>query len=183
MKNYIFIIILGLMTLPAYAASDIVKNHPEEPLEITSNKMEAFHEKNLVIFSGNACVTKGNTLLKADRIFLYYKKEADRKNKVGVVDIGGSGELDRVEAKGHVVLTQNNRTAFGEEAFYWKDSNKIILTGNALLKEGKNSIRGDRVIIFLNEDRGIVESDSQKQVKAIIYPQEKQTLREKSNEK
>jgi lipopolysaccharide export system protein LptA len=41
------------------------------------------------------------------------------------------------------------------------------------LNEGKNSIRGDRVILFINEERGVVESNTKKQVKAIIYPQEK----------
>ncbi|PKN06272.1 MAG: lipopolysaccharide transport periplasmic protein LptA, partial [Deltaproteobacteria bacterium HGW-Deltaproteobacteria-7] len=48
-----------------------------------------------------------------------------------------------------------------------------VMTGNAVLSEGKNSIKGDRVIVFLNENRGIVESNTQKQVKAIIYPQDK----------
>jgi len=42
-----------------------------------------------------------------------------------------------------------------------------------VLKEGKNSIRGDRVTVFLNENRGVVESNTQRQVKAIIYPQDK----------
>jgi lipopolysaccharide export system protein LptA len=42
-----------------------------------------------------------------------------------------------------------------------------------MLSEGKNSIKGDRVIVFINENRGVVESNSKKQVKAIIYTQEK----------
>jgi len=71
------------------------------------------------------------------------------------------------------LLSQGKRTATGDEAVYFRDSNKVIMTGNAMLKEGKNIIRGDRVIVFLNENRGTVESNTQKQVKAIIYPQEK----------
>ena len=70
-------------------------------------------------------------------------------------------------------MTQGKRVATGDEAIYYRDSNKVILTGNAVLSEGKNSVKGDRVIVFLNENRGIVESDTQKQVKAIIYPQNK----------
>jgi len=63
--------------------------------------------------------------------------------------------------------------ATGEEAVYFRETNKVILTGNAVLNEGKNLIKGDRVIVYLNENRGIVESSSQKQVKAIIYPQDR----------
>ena len=63
--------------------------------------------------------------------------------------------------------------ARGDEAVYYRDSNKIVMTGNAVLNEGKNFIKGDRVIVYLNENRGVVESNTQKQVKAIIYPQER----------
>jgi len=67
--------------------------------------------------------------------------------------------------------------ARGEEAVYFRETSKVIMTGNAVLNEGKNSIKGDRVIIFLNENRGIVESGTQKQVKAIIYPQNRNKTR------
>lgn len=167
----VFVMMLWLVS-PVYAATDLIKGSPEEPLEITANKMEAFHEKNLVVFSGNACVIRGNTSLKSDRIYLYYKKEPVKKQKTGVIETAGSGELDKVEARGNVLLIQGDRTASADEALYVRESNKIIMTGNATLKEGKNIIRGDRVIVFLSEDRGIVESDPHKQVKAVIYPRE-----------
>jgi lipopolysaccharide export system protein LptA len=158
---------------PAFAANDFIKSNSDEPMEITSNRMEAFNEKKMVIFSGNAKVIQGNSVLKSDKIILYYKKDPEKKDKVGTIETDATGELDRVEAKGNVSLIQGERTALGEEAVFVRESNKVILTGNAVLKEGKNTIRGDRVIVFLNEDRGVVESDSQKQVKAIIYPREK----------
>jgi lipopolysaccharide export system protein LptA len=47
------------------------------------------------------------------------------------------------------------------------------MTGNATLRDGKNLIKGDKVTVFVNEDRGVVESDPKKRVKAVIYPQEK----------
>jgi lipopolysaccharide export system protein LptA len=169
--SLIFVIILWMVS-PGYSATDLFKGAPEEPLEITANKMEAFHEKNLVIFSGNACVIRGNISLKSDRIYLYYKKEPDKKQKTDVIKTADAGELDKVEAKGNVLLIQGDRTASGDEALYLRESNKIIMTGNAMLKEGKNIIRGDRAIVFLNEDRGVVESDPHKQVKAVIYPRE-----------
>ena len=159
---------------PVYAATDFMKGKADEPLEITANKMEAFHEKNLVVFSGNARVIQGNTTLKSDRIYLYYKREPGKKQKTEMLAAEGGTELDKVEAKGNVLLIQGDRTASGDEALYLRESNRIILNGNATLREGKNVIRGDRVIVFLNEDRGVVESDHQ-QVKAIIYPGETKT--------
>ena len=172
-KEYLFILFVLLTTSLACAENKLFNKQSDEPIEITSNRMEAFNEKKLVVFSGNAIAKQGNKVLKADQLNLYYKKEPGKKVKVGTTETEGTGDLEKVEAKGNVSLTQGGRTATGDEAIYLRDSGKVILTGNAVLSEGKNSIKGDRVIVFLNENRGVVEGNTKKQVKAIIYPQEK----------
>jgi len=172
-KEYLFILFVLLTASLAYAENKLFNKQSDEPIEITSNRMEAFNEKKLIVFSGNAIAKQGNKVLKADQLNLYYKKEPGKKVKVGTTETEGTGDLEKVEAKGNVSLTQGGRTATGDEAIYLRDSGKVIMTGNPVLSEGKNSIKGDRVIVFLNEDRGVVESNTKKQVKAIIYPQEK----------
>jgi lipopolysaccharide export system protein LptA len=173
-KLYIFVLfIVALFPYRVCADNNLLGRQSDEPMEITSNRMEAFNEKKLVVFSGNAMVTQGQNVLKADQLFLYYKKDHDKKEKIGSVEAERTGDLEKIEAKGSVSLTQGKRMATGDEAIYYRESNKVILTGNAALSEGKNSIKGDRVIVFLNENRGVVESNTQKQVKAIIYPQDK----------
>ena len=172
-KVYSFILFIILLAVPCtYADNNFISKQSDEPIEITSNRMEAFNEKKLVVFSGNAIAKQGNKILKADQLNLYYKKEPE-KVKVGTTETEGTGNLEKIEAKGNVSLTQGERVAVGDEAIYFRDSGKVIMNGNAVLSEGKNLIRGDRVIVFLNENRGVVESNTKKQVKAIIYPQEK----------
>ena len=173
-KVYSFILFIILLTAPCiYADNNFIGKQSDEPIEINSNRMEAFNEKKLVVFSGNAIAKQGNKVLKADQLNLYYKKEPDKKVKIGTTETEGTGNLEKIEAKGNVSLTQGERVAIGDEAIYLRDSGKVILTGNAVLSEGKISIKGDRVIVFLNENRGVVEGNAKKQVKAIIYPQEK----------
>lgn len=173
-KICLFVVLFALIAaLRIHADDNPLIKQQEDPVEITSNRMEAFNENKLVVFSGNAIATQGNKVLKADQLRLYYKEESGKKKKIGTLETESAGDLEKIEAKGHVSLSQGERIATGDEAVYFRDSNKVIMTGNAMLKEGKNIIRGDRVIVFLNENRGIVESNTQKQVKAIIYPQEK----------
>jgi lipopolysaccharide export system protein LptA len=165
-----------LVITPLQAKDNSVKKNKlnsKEPIEIVSDRMDAFNEKKLVIFSGNAVATQGDKEIKADRLLIYYKKETGKKDKVGAKEIGGTGDLEKIEAKGKVVVTQKTRVARGDEAVYFQDSGQIIMTGNPTLHDGKNLIKGDKVIVFVDEDRGVVESDTQKRVKAIIYPQEK----------
>jgi lipopolysaccharide export system protein LptA len=84
-----------------------------------------------------------------------------------------AGDLDQVEAEGHVTITQTSRVVTGDYAIFYQDTQKIIMTGNAVMRDGKNVIRGDRIVVFLDENRGVVESDEKKRVTATIYPNEK----------
>lgn len=173
-KFYILVLFVLLISASCVYADNIMPGKSDEPMEITSDRMEAFNEKKVVVFSGNAMARQGNNVLKADKLLLYYKADkAGKKDKIGTIETEKTGDLEKIEAKGNVSLTQEGRVATGEDAVYFRDSNKVILTGNPVLKEGKNSIRGDRVTVFLNENRGVVESNTQRQVKAIIYPQDK----------
>jgi lipopolysaccharide export system protein LptA len=178
-NKIIFLVITTVLFLTGsvlYAKDEIKqinKINDKEPIEITSEKMDAYNEKKLVVFSGNAVARQGNIVLKSDRLMLYYKKETAKKDKIGTKEIEGVGDLEKIEAKGNISVTQGERMATGYEAIYLQDSGQIIMTGNAVLREGKNIIKGDKVIVFINENRGTVQSDPQKRVKAIIYPQEK----------
>jgi lipopolysaccharide export system protein LptA len=175
-NKYFYILALSVFLLSSfsvYAENIFQGKQSDEPMEITSDRMEAFNEKKLVVFSGHAMVTQGKNVLKADKLLLYYKNEPGKKEKIGSIETEKAGELEKIEARGNVSLTQGNRVANGDEAVYYRDTNKIVMTGNAVLNEGKSFIKGDRVIVYLNENRGVVESNSQKQVKAIIYPQDR----------
>ena len=152
---------------------NIIKKN--EPIEIVSDRMEAFNEKKMVVFSGNATAKQGDIVLKSDQLFLYYKNESGKKDKIGTKEIEASGELDKIEAKGNVVITQKERLATSEEASYNQESGQIVMTGNAILREGKNTVTGCKVIVYTNEDRGSVvpcTSGKNERVKAVIYPQQ-----------
>ncbi|PKN35313.1 MAG: hypothetical protein CVU61_04955 [Deltaproteobacteria bacterium HGW-Deltaproteobacteria-19] len=145
-----------------------------EPIQIVSDRLDAYDEKKMVIFSGHAVAVQGDKAIRADSISLFYKKEGQpAKPKVSKGPDMGGGDLDRVEAKGHVIITQGPKTVTGEFAVYFQDAQKIEMTGNAVLKEGRSTIRGDKVIVLLDEGRGFVEAGESKRVMATIYPSER----------
>ncbi|HNZ65363.1 MAG TPA: lipopolysaccharide transport periplasmic protein LptA [Smithella sp.] len=178
--HIVFLFVLLSAFSEAYADQNILGTKQDKPLEITSHRMEAFQDRKLIVFSGDATVTQGNSVLKADKLLLYYKKDPDKIIN-GKADSDKTGKLEKIEARGHVSLVQENRKATGNEAVYFQEGNKVILTGNAVLNEGKSSIKGERVIILIDENRGIVESGEQTKVKAVIYPQDRKTM--ESNKK
>ncbi len=147
-----------------------------EPIEIVSNKMEAFQEKKMVVFSGNAVAQQGDVQLKTDRLAIYYKKADGKKNTIGKQELEVAGELDRIEAKGNVVITQKELSATGDEAIYYQDTAQFVMTGQPVLKQGRNVIKGCKVFIYVNENRGEVQkcdTENSGRVTAIIHPKDK----------
>jgi len=144
-----------------------------EPIRIDADRLDAYNDQRLVVFSGNAVAVQGDKVLKADKLLLYYKKGENKKEKVASTEVGKSGDLDRIEAKGHVTMTQGERIVTGEEAVYFQGTQQVVVTGNPVMREKKNVVRGDRIIVFLKENRGVVESLQRKRVTATVYPAEK----------
>ena len=143
----------------------------KQPIQIVSDRMDAYNEERIVVFYGNAVATQGARTIRADRLTLYYKQ--DTKTPGGsTAGLEATGNLEKVEAKGHVSITEGERIVTGEEAVFLQDVQKITMTGNAALREGANVVRGDRIIVFLDENRGVVESLENRRVTAIIYPKE-----------
>lgn len=144
-----------------------------EPIRIDSDRLDAYNDQRLVVFSGNAVAVQGDKTIKSEKILLYYKKEESGAQKVASKEVGKTGDLERIEAKGNVILTQGERVVTGDEAVYYQGSQKIVMSGNAVMRENRNIIRGDRIVVFINENRGMVESTQRKRVTATIYPSEK----------
>ncbi|MGZ3606822.1 MAG: lipopolysaccharide transport periplasmic protein LptA [Syntrophales bacterium] len=149
-----------------------IKLDKDQPIQIVSDRLDAYNEKKLVVFSGNAVATQGDKIIKADRLFLYYRKDPRVPEKSGAQDIGSTGDLEKIEAKGHVTITQGERVVTGNDAVYYQDTQQIVMLGNAVMREGRNVINGDRIVVFLDEDRGVVESVDKGRVKATIYPED-----------
>ena len=179
-RNYwfVFLILFFLQSLawsqPAINKKDMMRK--SGPIEVVADRMEAYQEKRMIVFSGNTVATQGDIKLKTDRLSIYYKKSDEKKEKTGKHDMTVAGDLEKIELQGNVVVTQNDLSATSEAAVYYSDGAKVIMTGNPVLQQGKNVIKGCRVVIFIDENRGEVqkcETGSPGRVTAIIHPQEK----------
>jgi lipopolysaccharide export system protein LptA len=83
--------------------------------------------------------------------------------------VGNLEGLQTVVAEGDVHITQGNRIARGERAEFDETARTLVLSGGAVLLEGSNEVRGERVIVYLDEERSIVEG-SNSRVKAVLVP-------------
>ena len=107
--KYIFVALFFiLLNVFGYADNNLPCKPSDKPIEITSDRMEVFKDKKLVVFSGNAKVVQCNSVLKSDKLFLYFKNKSDKKSEIGLIETDRIGELEKIEAKGNVHMISDN---------------------------------------------------------------------------
>jgi lipopolysaccharide export system protein LptA len=80
-----------------------------------------------------------------------------------------TGRVQNIVAVGNVRIDQGTRWAVGGHAVFDQGQRTLVLTENPVLHDGPNVVAGDRVVVYLDENRSIVEG-GRKRVKAVLYP-------------
>jgi len=73
-----------------------------------------------------------------------------------------------------VKVVQLDRRATGQKATFDQDKNKMVLDGDAVVREGTNVIRGERITFYVDEERSIVEGGKGGRVSTSITPPPKE---------
>jgi len=138
----------------------------DQPVKIESNSLEVRDKSRQATFMGDVKLTQGETTLQCKTLVVFYedtpapaasKKGAPPVQKSGGL-AGGSQQIKRVEAKGNVFITQKDQTASGENGLYDLKSNSITLTGNVVVTQGQNVLRGERMVVDMTTGVTRVES-------------------------
>lgn len=89
-------------------------------------------------FSGGVTASRGEVRLTCDRL---------------TVSFASADRLREATAEGRVVVTQGARRAEGQRAVLDADSGEIVLSGEPSLSEGANRMRGERITLWLDDER------------------------------
>jgi len=138
----------------------------DQEMVIHSSTLEADDKKGIIIFTGDVEAKRDDFTVYCQTMTVYYEKSSDPKKSDEF-----AGRIDRIVAIGNVkIVRAEGGVATGEKAEYYQRDEKLVLTGNPKVKQNDNSVEGDRITLFLKEDRSVVESSSDKKVKAVIFP-------------
>ncbi len=81
-----------------------------------------------------------------------------------------ANRIKQVIAEGHVKIRKGERLAEGRRAVFDQGKQTIVLSDGAVLHEGPNQVAGDRIVVYLQEERSVVEGGSNSRVQAVFYP-------------
>ena len=143
-------IFLGLLILPiaAYAAapapgkSSLGGEHDNNaPIYISSDNFQADLNGKTGTWTGNVIVTQADMKLRA--------------NTVKMLTV--NGKTDKVLASGNVVVdSPKSGTATGDQGTYSVVPRTVVMTGNVVLKKGKDVMRGTQLTVNMATGQAVL---------------------------
>ena len=152
----------------------------KEPITITSDTLEYEYKDGVIVYRGDVLAVQGETKIKSNELRITLAKTDDGKGNgngkkktgsdaVGALDDASASKLQSVVATGSVRIDQGARWAVGGKATFDQSNRTLVLTENPVMHDGPNEVAGDRVVVYLDENRSVVEG-GRKRVKAVLFP-------------
>lgn len=147
----------------------------DQPIQIEAASLEMRDKKKEATFAGDVKVVQGDTTMTSKILVVFYDSSSPAADAAGQTSPkaapkapikaaapgpGGSSSIRRLEAKGNVVVTQKDQVVTGETAVFDTKTNLVTMLGGVVLTQGKNVLRGDRLMVDMTTGVSRVESDS-----------------------
>ena len=160
------------------------------PTAITSDKAERYDDKHMTVFTGAVEALQNGARLVCDKLTVYSYGPGEGPNaqpagpakpaagakpaSAPAQDDTSSGSIKQMIAEGHVFYVTQNETARGEQGVYDAEPDTITMTGNVVVVQGKNVVRGDRMVIdrktgLTTMDSAATGRNNPNRVRAVIY--------------
>jgi lipopolysaccharide export system protein LptA len=183
---------LVLLILAAPAAAQTMTNNfggfsrnSGEPIDIESDVLVVHDAKKYATFKGNVKAVQGSTTLRARELDVHYVGSGgDQITGGGATQPAGVGlgeesgtQISQIEARGNVIINSDkDQTTTSDWALYDVPTQMVTVGGNVVLTQGRNVLKGDRLIIdlktgesrFENQDRTVAGG----RIRALFVPGE-----------
>jgi len=134
-------------------------NGQQGPVHIDADTMEFEYKTRILTYRGDVKVTQADLILHSDT--LRVTLDADHADKPR-----------EIVAEGKVQIDKGARRATGGRAVFDNAARTVTLSEDAHLHDGPNEVAGEKVVVYLDEQRSVVVG-GQERVRAVLYPSDK----------
>jgi lipopolysaccharide export system protein LptA len=132
------------------------------PVTVDADQLENLQKEGLIVFTGKVVASQNNSTQYADRMEVY-------------LDANGASIVRTVSTGNVRIITKDCRMGTARRAEYYDAEQRVLLIGNARVWRDDNVVTGERITLYLAEDRSVVEGGKQERVKAVFYPKGQET--------
>ncbi len=108
----------------------------DQPISLEANSVEIDEAKGVSVYQGDVVVVQGSIRITADKVSIYQKDKRTEK----ILAVGKPATFRQMADNGQ------ETTGRAAQAEYYADSDELIMTGDAVLTQGKDRAASDRII-------------------------------------
>ena len=127
-----------------------------DPISVDADVLEFDYRTRVLVYKGGVEVTQGDVKLRSKTLRV-------------VLDDHAENSVKEVVADGDVRVTKGVRWATGGRAEFDQAKQTVVLSNDAVVHDGSNEVSGDRIVVYLRENRSVVEGGNGR-VRAVLYP-------------
>lgn len=170
---------LNLASLGEAAVANAPKGASDQAISttVTSQKMTFKNQDSQAVFDGTVVLTRGTLVVYSDRMVVSFRGQEPGVSEPKKATDAGKGAIpakgpdtvsnravSQIEATGRVKIERDAGNATCQKAVYYRDEDKIVLTGDPVAWDKGTRVSGKRITMFLAEDRTVVEGGSHVQI-------------------
>jgi lipopolysaccharide export system protein LptA len=127
-----------------------------DPISVSADTLDFDYRTRVLTYKGGVEVTQGDVKLQSQTLRV-------------VLDDHAENRVKEVVADGNVRVTKGPRWATGGRAEYDQAKQTVVLSNDAVVHDGSNEVSGDRIVVYLSENRSVVEGGNGR-VRAVLFP-------------
>lgn len=126
-----------------------------KPIDIEANTLTVDDRKRVAVFRGDVAAVQGDMTIRSRELDVDYSGEAQAKGSAA------GAQITKITAQGRVLITSEaqGQTSTSDWALFDVKGQTVTIGGNVVLSQGKNVIKGDRLVIDLTTGRSRFENE------------------------
>ena len=158
---FTFLILFCLLNLfipdETYANKKIQSIKPNAPVKVQADSMKYFGDKRISEFNGNVVAVSDNFTLTSDNVTVFLNKSMD---------------VDQIKCNGNVNFKSKDIVSISDEADVDQRKGIATISGNVKVWQKENFLEGEKIYIYYNEEKIVVDKGTEKRVTIIFKPDE-----------
>jgi lipopolysaccharide export system protein LptA len=165
---------------------DISLTSGNGPINIRSGKLEFFYNEKRIVYRDGVVATRDNGTIKSDLLTVTYEEQA-ANNGAGAPSASATTasasekenavtrrrqRIKEAVAEGNVEITSETGNATCKKAIFNEIKRTVVLSGDAVLRDGDNTVKGQTVTVYLDESRVTVEGTAEARPEMQLNPKQ-----------
>ncbi len=148
------------------------------PINISSEELRVFKQKNIAIFDGKVHAIQDDLNLYCDSMTVFFEKNQTQNSTKDQENGVGKSKVEKVNFSGNVHIVTREESAKSQVGEYNVKTGIFTLTGNVELIQKKNTLYGNKLIYNKNTGESLLTNSTsgkvkkQERVRAILIPEE-----------